>query len=511
MQNFKIKIMKIKNLKYFSVLLLSLSLFSCDNFLDINEDPNNVQAEDITPTKSLQGALTNAYRVQARAMNQLGNIYMQNWGGDVNNFTSANNDEYSLAIDNTFYAGIWDGLYPAIYNMQKTIEYNSDDYDNHKAIALIMKSFYMQYIVDLYGNAPYSDAFKGQANTTPSYDDDKAIYRDLVTNINKAIDMFYAADANDADVTASDVIFNGNINKWLRFANTLKMRLLLRQSGLTDPDTVAYLNTEFAKIEASGIYLDVNATINPGYSKATAAQLNPFYSLFKTATGADTQFYGYVRATDYIARWFNGDVSLATNGLVDNRRLRLYNGISDGTVSGAIQGNITGPAEMSQLGLGLFIDTDTPTDGAGDEDGNVMTLAEANFLLAEARDKGYLTGDAKAAFDAGITSSFSLLGATLGSYLSTIDSRPNIGWNGGNHTAAIMTQKWLATNSINAIEAYIDYTRTGFPNVPLATSAQNTHRPYRLLYPTSEYVANSANVPNLLLAQVFVQGPFWKN
>lgn len=74
-----------------------------------------------------------------------------------------------------------------------------------------------------------------------------------------------------------------------------------------------------------------------------------------------------------------------------------------------------------------------------------------------------------------------------------------------------MTQKWLAVNGINPIESYIDLTRTGYPVLPLATTAIYPNRPYRLSYPLSEYVANSANVPTLTQSQLFVQGPFWKN
>lgn len=496
--------MKIKNIKYF-LAFTALSLFSCDNYLDINEDPNNVPIENVNPRLLLPGALANSYRVQSRTMNQLGNIWMQNWGADVNNFTGANVDEYSLNISNSFYNGIWDGLYPSVSNFQRILEFDSENYDNHKAVALIMKSYYMQYIVDLYGDVPYSEAFQLNQNTTPAYDDDKEIYRDLITNINEAIELFYAADASDEDLGAADIVFEGNVSKWLKFANTLKVKILLRQSSLTDAETQTYLSTEFAAIASSGIqFLDENASINPGYSTSAAAKLNPFYSQFYNAAGTALQFYNYTRATDFVADFLNGDASNA-DGLIDQRRGRLYTLVS-GEVSGAVQGELEGPLDLSQVGPGL-----TRT---GTADGLIMTLSEANFILAEAYLKGYLVGDAQSQFNNGINASFALLGATgSAGYITQAAAFNGVGWTGTDEQKleAIMTQKWIATNGFNAIESYIDYTRTGYPNIPLATIAQFPNRPKRLLYPTSELVANSANVPSLPLSQIFVEGPFWYN
>ncbi len=151
-----------------------------------------------------------------------------------------------MQLSNSFYSGIWDGLYPSMANFTQITKFDSPDYDNHKAVAYIMRAFYMQYIVDLYGDAPFKEAFQLAANATPAYDDDKEIYRTLVTDIDNAVQMFYDADSNDKALGTSDVIFAGNINKWIRFANTLKLRLLLRQSNLTDAETVAYLNDQFA-------------------------------------------------------------------------------------------------------------------------------------------------------------------------------------------------------------------------------------------------------------------------
>lgn len=220
-----------KKIKYILTTLVIASMFSCA--LD-NENPNAIHQEDIRPDQIMPGAMVSSYRVQAITMNVLGNRLMQNWYGNINDVTGLDSSpEFTLNIDNSFYTGIWDGTYRAINNFHQILNYDSPNYDNHKAIAYIMESFYMQYLVDLYGDVPYSEAFQGSANITPAYDDDEVIYYNLVQNINTAIDLINNADANDNVVGNEDVINGGDMTAWTNFANLLKTRILLRQSNLT--------------------------------------------------------------------------------------------------------------------------------------------------------------------------------------------------------------------------------------------------------------------------------------
>lgn len=471
-----------------------------------NENPNQIHQEDIRPDQMLPGAMVSTYRVQAITMNVLGNRIMQNWYGNINDVTGFDTSpEYKLDLTNSFYSGIWDGTYGGVNNFRQVLNYDSPNYDNHKAIAYIMESFYMQYIVDLYGDAPYSEAFQGSANISPAYDDDAVIYLTLVDNINQAITMINDADADDKVVAGEDVIYQGDMNAWKNFANLLKTRILLRQSGLTGNNPrgesyATYIQNEFNAIETLGVSATVT-TINPGYNATTTARLNPFYSLFFNTTGDASSINGQTTASGYIADFLNGDV--AGNPIVDPRRGQLYTLVA-GEVSGAYQGDYQGYD-------GITFSKVKSRFPLATSDGVIMTASEAWFLLAEAYEKGYLMGDPKVAFDNGITASFSALGATIGTYLTDINTISGLGWDGGNHIQAIMTQKWLAVNGVNPVESFIDLTRTGFPVLPMATTAVYPHRPYRLPYPLSESVANSGNVPSVTQAQLFTQGPFWKN
>jgi len=152
-------------------------------------------------------------------------------------------------------------------------------------------------------------------------------------------------------------------------------------------------------------------------------------------------------------------------------------------------------------------------------DGSVMYWSESRFLEAEAavRYPSIFTGSAQTAFNDAVTDDFARKVATMGTYLTTINTKPNFGFSASFTTAqklhAIMFQKWIALMGVNAIESYIDYTRTGYPLTPLPTVATQSRKPYRLIYPISEYVANSANVPSMVAADAFAINaftPLWK-
>jgi len=484
-----------------------MTFYSCDNYLDINDSPNNPTSELVNPKLALSAAISRPYRTLATTANELGNVWMNNWGGNVNQYTSAYSTEYSLQVDNDFYSGIWNNLFVYTANLQNIINYNSPDYDDHKAIAKIMKTYYFQYLVDLYGDIPYSEAHDPSI-LNAKYDDDLTVYRNLYSQLEEAIAMIDNAPLNTIAVGDEDPVFAGDMAMWKKFANTVKLRILLRESvyAQSHADSQTYLNSKFASL-AGADFITSDVTINPGYNNGSATQQNPYYALygFDTAGNPGTRRQVVV-ATKHAVEFLNGT---EPNTTFDNRISKLYAPITGGSYVGVIQGtqgagNV--PPALSFLGSGLIV--------GGDQDGSLMTLAESNFLQSEAVLRGYMSGDAKALFQSGIQASFDMYGvsANYASYIATSNSISGIGWDGtANKVEAIMTQKWIALNGINGIESYIEYVRTGFPSTGVSTVAitPTGKLPKRLLYPTSELTGNTANVPSVSLSQIFNQGAFW--
>lgn len=486
--------------------LIAFTLFSCDNYLDVNDSPNDPNASQVTPNLSISAAQTSSYSVLVRRMNELGNVFMNNWGANVNSFTGGYAEEFGITMSNNFYEDVWNSLYRNTYEYTNIINHPSADYDHHKAIAKIMKSFYFQYLVDMYGDVPYSQAHLGVNNVNPAYDDDQAIYQDLIVQLDSAIDMIDNAPANTVAVGGEDVMLGGDMDSWKRFANTLKLRILLRQStkAETDASLATYLNAQFANLDLNFVNADV--TINPGYSNASDAQQNPWMNLMQNLNEETITYrtaYNFRRASAYIAGRLN-------NTPPDPRRGRIFTLIS-GNVVGVEQGDSsapsgTAPADMSKLGPGLVINSA--------QDGYVMLLAESLLLQAEAVERGFIPGDAQTLFDAAIVASCNQLGAAAGSYVSDVNLVDGKGYAASaNKIQAIMYQKSIALNGINGLEVWIEYTRTGLINnipMPLNSSSPTNQKPLRLMYPTSELASNSANVPAQSVNDVFTTGVFWK-
>jgi len=477
--------------------ILALALFSCDDYVDINQSPNDPTPESVTPNLALAAAISEPFRTFSTTSNELGNVWMQNWGANVNTTTGGYATEYTLGINSTFRAGIWDNTYLTVANLQNIITRNTTVYDNHKAIAKIMKVFYMQYIVDLYGNVPYSLAWD-QTNYAPAYDDDQAIYRSFIVELKEAMDLIENADVSDATVGPEDVVFQGNLDNWEKFANTLRLRVLLRESEVSASSS--YLATEFALLNGAE-FLTADAAINPGYSADNAFKQNPFYGYFYNIDGSPRQNQDFIKATSFVLNFLDSTS--------DPRKQRLYAPATGTTYVGVVQGATAPetPDNLSSVGPALL--------QSASQNGYLITAAESYFLQSEAAFRGYLGGDAKTLFESGIQASFLLDGLTVAqfnTYLTAISTTNGAGWDASsNKIQAIMTQKWVALNGRNGIESFIEHNRTGFPVVPLATTSQYPTLPLRLFYPTSEYTGNAANVPNLTIAQMFSEGPFWAN
>jgi Starch-binding associating with outer membrane len=141
----------------------------------------------------------------------------------------------------------------------------------------------------------------------------------------------------------------------------------------------------------------------------------------------------------------------------------------------------------------------------------LMTAAEAFFLQAEAVQRGFATGDAKAFYEDGVKEAFTASGLTVAdatTYLAK--SVANVSWaSSTDKIEAIITQKWIAMFSLTGFEAWSEVRRTGFPRVPLATKAVQAKAPARLFYPTSEIATNSDNVTAQNVTSQFDNKIFW--
>jgi len=486
--------------KYINVLVAVLLLASCDAYLDVNTDPNNPTS--VTPELLLPAGLKYTAEIiqcsdgGGRTAGHVGNYMMANWS-QTDGF-SWYTDEAKYLVTSSFYQRIFEqSYYDALKQYQLLV--NLDPmYDYYKAIGLIMKSYHFQLLVDFYGDIPYSEALLRGENPTPKYDNAQTIYEDLIVQLTAAIDAINNAPANVVAIGDDDVMFAGDMDMWKQFANTVKLRILTRQMSMTGRD--AYIQAEMDAIVAEGSgFITADVGINPGYITADEGKQNPLWDMMGTdAAGTVTSNHQATCATDYIISYLEG-----TN---DSRIDYIYEEPATGH-KGIPQGLLSYPNEMtedfvSNLGTGIL--------KSGDMDAIILTLAECYFNQAEAVENSFLAGDAQTLYESGIQASFDYLGAGDASlyYVQPIE---NVNWAASpNKLEAIITQKWIAVNSITAEQSWFDYNRTGYPtNLPISLQASTPDRPVRLAYPSSEISANGGNVPSQ--PDVFSTKIFWGN
>ncbi|WP_261509864.1 SusD/RagB family nutrient-binding outer membrane lipoprotein [Chryseobacterium paludis] len=536
-----------KNIKLTTAVLSLSMLFasvSCNRYLDVNEDPNNIGIDKVTPNELLPVGITLTYAKQSQTLNRFASVAMNSTAGNSLVYGAPFIDDYKPNVSNTFYNDVWDSIFRGIANFQQIIVFNdpTKKYTQHKAMAMIMKANYVQILTDLYGDMPYSEAWKGQDNLTPKYDKGEDIYKASIADLESAIALL---NSNTGDTPTADIVFKGDKTKWKAFANTLKLRYLLRMSNVTGA-MATYRDQKLASLSGAQ-FIDQDVLENPGYSAANDAQQNPFTNFYvRTSSGNNAANFSINVASEHEALVLNGNMEGDTrpvyqkfNGIVDGRRGRMFT-LPGGKVQGIRQGNLPGqpgvPTAVSRFTYGITIGKGTPENTGADytakasaKSGCIMTRAESKFLQAEAalRYPGIFGGDAEGNFKAGIRASFEFFDAIdhtvpvppatpidiPGLYLTAIAARPGLGWTGtdANKLDAIMTQKWIALTGVNPEQSFFDYTRTGFPVTPLATVSSNP-KPNRLIYPLSEYIGNASNVPGISNSDVFSKNqytPFW--
>jgi hypothetical protein len=482
------------------MLIVVLLLASCTaDYLDVNTDPNNpsiVTPDLILPTAQVYTANIE-YGNTGRRLNDLANLMMYNWS--QSDGFSWYTDEFKYNVNSSFFQGVFNETYFNALKQYQILQNLDPKYDYYKAIGKIMKAYHYQILVDVYGDVPYSEALQRGGEATPKYDDAKTIYEDLIVQLSDAITIIDNATASTVMPGADDAMFGGDMDKWKQFANSLKLRILVRQMSMTGRD--AYIQTEMDAIVAEGSgFITDDVAINPGFKKEENKQ-NPMWNyLGYDASGTITMNNNATCATDFILDYLNQKN--------DPRIDRLYEKPSTGHL-GVPQGLLDYdfpvvdafvPAMVSNIGPGIL--------KGFDMDAVIYTLAECYFNQAEAVLKGFLDGTAKDLYESGIKASFDFLGAEgatdyIGQTLSLVSYD-----NSSNKLEAIITQKWIALNGVTTEQAWFDYSRTGYPsNLPLSLQASTSDRPVRLFYPAGERSSNGDNVPTQ--PNAFTSKIFW--
>ena len=506
-------------MKKFSIITLVLAIVMIANqsckksYFDINRDPNNVTDGSVTYDVILPAALSTTGSIVGT---QWG--FLQNWMGywARSGSYSANSVEETYNITTGFGTGIWSNLLDNNYDYQIIIKKaNASGAGFYEGIARIMRAHNTAMLIDFYNNVPYSQAGQGASgNITPSYDNGLTVYKDLFRQLDTAIALIKPATTTGPNkgITDNDIMFNGNNTLWIKFANTLKLRMILHLFKL--PSSEFDRAGEIAKIvdEGSG-YLGAgeNASVNPGYA---ADKPNPFYNLYiKDAAGNATGSNRYYAANKWAMEYYkwNGDL----------RKNYFYAPVGGtGTTYTGVDYGLPPSTTNAYTSLSLI--------GAGLGKSNTMrqwilTGVESLFIQAEAAQRGFITGTAATLLSSAVEESFTWLGVPTTVQTPTGYFAYNATFTDCDISAAttpasatatatgdknftILSQKMFALNGIAPYEVYTDWRRTDIvygsgnasytpgPALSVSPAVGSNKIPTRLIYPQNEYNYNAAAV-----------------
>ncbi|MEO6287114.1 MAG: SusD/RagB family nutrient-binding outer membrane lipoprotein [Dyadobacter sp.] len=502
---------------YQVLMLLLLVTSSCKDYLDINTNPNSA-----TSASALL-VLPQAIVGSASISNQY-NAYGGHFGGYIANaggFSGFGNlFNYQLVPGD--YNNLWVNTYDNLQDYKYVIDQTegNDELAYANATAKIMTALNYQKLVDAFNNVPYSEALKANENLTPKYDDAATIYQDLVSKLDEAIGIIDTAKFPKSLNSSSDPLFAGDMIKWKKFANTIKLRILVRVSGVAALSD--FVKTKFGAIDNTLGYITDDAIVNPGYVKDKP---NPFWNTWGYSnTGA---LSNTSRVPTKFAFGFYKGQKLLDSG----RGSVIYKNFTTNTPVNQLGNEVDAPTIITNYSTwysGLFSSASSISNSLGilkgPNQGQVLMLAaEVHFLQAEAKLKGYIPGDLAVNFDQGIAASFTYLYKDVTNTLSaTKDVAADVAtYKKDNEESklvniklattpaqkleAIITQKYIAVNMVNSEEGWNEFRRTGYPvttpggdgyhNIAsmLSTSTRIDKMPSRILYPASEQSYNSAN------------------
>ena len=428
-----------KKIFFASLLVLGLSLTSCDDYLDINQDPNSPSQENMTPDMMLPAVELNIAHSYGDFLRTTTGYFTQYY---AQYFGTSNYLDYSqFKMSPTRSSSTYTQLNTRVLNNIKTIRElasDSEDWGTYLA-ATTLRVFTYQLLVDCYGEVPYTQA-QNLDYLTPEYDDGSVIYDGILAELDEALEK-----VNGSDQVATSLLFpNATAASWIQFANALKLRILTRESGVKD------VNGQIAALINEGNFPTSNVQF-AGCWKNEAGQANPFFM--------EDAFASYGASQQNIV------LNLALFGTMSeygDARLEAYfspngNGDYTGSVSGT--NFSTTNSYKSSYWCRPNAHYDDPVV--------LISTSDINFYIAEYYAKNGNSGKAQEYFRKAVEASFANAGVSGAE--SALQAYP---LDMGNYKRAIGIQKWLDLSGYNSFEGWCELRRLGYPAMSNVTGDQ---------------------------------------
>jgi hypothetical protein len=492
-------------MKKIAIILFSacglIGLNACDAGFD-EMNVNKTAAVAINPVFALNNAIVNTTPPSGTVVYEMG-IVQQIVSPNSGVLTGANFNQDNR--DNT--QQIWQRYYRSVIrNTYDVISTTKDpSRTNLVNMAKILQSYAFLVLTDTYGDIPYTEAGKGYTDQMvyPKYDKQQAVYAGIIKDVSDAVAALDAAKTKET----ADVLFGGDVVKWKKFGNSLLLRVGMRLSKVDATQAQSLV----AKAVAGGV---ITSNADNVIIRHDANYLNSIGQLLN-ATEANN-FYLAAPFVDYLKK--TNDPRLksiavryvgATSGTQQTAAKAVIDpAVQIGMPFGYDNSSISGP--VKSLGLASFYDfsqADRTRMNKTTARAYLLTASQTNLLIAEAITKGWVSGNAKDYFDAGVKAHMDQVSEMdANSVVSTSAADAYLAANPFSATTAleqINTQYWISS-FLNGPEAFANFRRSGFPKLtanPFPGKAIKGDFINRLTYPNSEISVNSVNVKGAIANQ----------
>ncbi|MDX1543590.1 MAG: SusD/RagB family nutrient-binding outer membrane lipoprotein [Christiangramia sp.] len=454
-----------KKLLIFS-LLIGIAVTSCtDDITDYNKDPKRPESVPAAATFSNAEKNLGDLMTEISSGRNLLKLWTQHWTETTYN-DEANYDIIGRDPSDGFWTRVYNNILQDLKSSRESIaadEFTSESVKaNQLAIIDILEVYSYQVLVDLNGDVPYSEALAIDETFTPAYDDAFTIYKDLISRVSEDIATLSNGGASWG---AADIYYGGDTAKWAKFAASLKLRLGMR---LADFDE-GLASTTVSEAYEAGVMTSADDSAIIMYEGA-APNTNPIYNLFVLNN----------RYADYVA----GETSVNYLKSVNDPRMDdFFTTTADGEYVGGPIGANNSYANFSHISEDIVFE---PT-----YEGAIFQYFEVEFFLAEAIERGFITGDAAEHYNEAVTANILYYNGTEEEATAYL-AQPEVAYDSANWEELIGTQKWIALFN-RGFEGWTEWRRLDHPDFLVNSDQTDLPVPLRIFYPTGEIALNEDN------------------
>ena len=431
-----------------TMIIAAMSFTSCNDYLDINTNPNSpdeasLNNDLIYPGVEMAYAANTGDYLRSCA-GYLSQYYAQNFGTS-NYLETFSRFNPTQARTSTFYSQ-FNLRVLSNANIVKGKAEAEGDWATYLA-ATVMSAAAYQDLIDMYGETPYTEALDSE-NAMPKYDSGEVVYAGILNNLDEAISNA-SSDLNQSTAT-SFLIPNGTAADWIKVANALKLRILMREHNVVN------VSSELAALVNQNNFPTSDVQWAGCWSNA-AEKANPFYSEEFADWGSQKNAIANLAIVNTMAAYNDG-------------RLASYFTRSqyDGQINGSISGTNMSPAPDPYASTAYWSRPNMAYDSPVD----FISLAEIEFFLAEyyADTNNISTGASH--YEAAIRASFASAGATGAD--AAIAAYP---FDSANWKRSLGIQKWVHYSGVNTFQGWCELRRLKYPTFDTSVTGADMYSP----------------------------------